>query len=112
MCTTGIVDTGGKWEKSLCLLLLIKHQPTTAYHPQADGMVERLKDAIHACSATTTWAAELPGGLLGFRSTPREDTNISPAQVLYGTPLALPNQYLSINNEHTMNEFIIQIDKI
>jgi transposase InsO family protein len=26
----------------LCLLLQIKHRPTTAFHPQANGMVERL----------------------------------------------------------------------
>jgi hypothetical protein len=79
-------------------------------------MVERLhcclKDALRAPGATTTWAAELPWVLLGLRSTPREDTNISPAQPLYGTPLVLPNQYLSINNKQTKNEFIIQIDKI
>jgi hypothetical protein len=79
-------------------------------------MVERLhrclKDALPAHGATTTWAAELPWVLLGLRSTPREDTNISPAQPLSGTPLVLPNQYLSINNEQTKNEFIIQIDKI
>ncbi len=53
---------------SLCLLLQIKHQPTTAYHPQANGMVERLhrrlKDALRACGATATWAAELPWVLL------------------------------------------------
>jgi hypothetical protein len=72
----------------------------------------RLKDALLAHGATTTWAAELPWVLLGLRSTPRDDTNISPAQPLYGTPLVLPNQYLSINNEQTKNEFIIQIDKI
>ncbi len=70
------------------------------------------KDALLAHGATTTWAAELPWVLLGLRSTPRDDTNISPAQPLYGTPLVLPNQYLSINNEQTKNEFIIQIDKI
>jgi hypothetical protein len=40
------------------------------------------------------------------------DTDISLAQALYGTPLVLPNSYLSINNKQTMNEFIIQIDKI
>jgi transposase InsO family protein len=101
---------------SLCLLLQIKHQPTIAYHPQANGMVERLhrrlKDALRAHGATATWAAELPWVLLGLRSSPREDTNISPAQALYGTPLVLPNQYLSINNEQTMNESIIQIDNI
>ena len=31
---------------------------------------------------------------------------------LYGAPLVLPNQYLSINNDQTMNEFVIQIDSI
>jgi transposase InsO family protein len=91
--------TSNIWN-SLCLLLQIKHQPTTAYHPQANGMVERLhrrlKDALRARGATATWAAELPWVLLGLRSSPREDTNLSPAQALYGTPLVLPNQYLSI----------------
>jgi hypothetical protein len=100
----------------MSLLLQIRHQPTTAYHPQANGMVERLhchlKNALLACGATTTWAAELPWVLLGLRSTPRRDTNISPAQAFYGTPLVLPNQCLSINNEQTMNEFIFQIEKI
>ena len=111
----GAQFTSNIWN-SMSLLLQIRHQPTTAYHPQANGMVERLhchlKNALLACGATTTWAAELPWVLLGLRSTPREDTNISPAQALYGTPLVLPNQYLSINDEQTMNEFIIQIDNI
>jgi hypothetical protein len=79
-------------------------------------MVERLhrhlKEALRARGAIATWDAELPWVLLGLRSSPREDTNLSPAQVLYGTPLVLPNQYLSINDEQTINEFIIQIDCI
>jgi transposase InsO family protein len=98
----GAQFTSNIWN-SLCLLLQIKHQPTTAYHSQANGMVERLhrrlKDALRARGATATWAAELPWVLLGLQSSPREDTNISPAQALYGTPLVLPNQYLSKNNE-------------
>jgi hypothetical protein len=42
--------------------------------------------------ASITWAAELPWVLLGLWSTPREETNISPAQALYGTPQVLQNQ--------------------
>jgi hypothetical protein len=49
-------------------------------------------------------------GAPGPSVTPRGDANISPAQALYGTPLELPNQ--DINNEHTINKFIIPIDKI
>ena len=111
----GAQFTSNIWN-SLCLLLQIKHRLTTAYHPQANGMVERLhrhlKDALPARSANTTWAAELPWVLLSLRTTPREDTNTSPAQALFGTPLVLPNQFLSINNEETMNTFLTQIDKI
>jgi transposase InsO family protein len=106
--------TSNIWN-SLCLLLQIKHRPTTAYHPQANGMVERLhrrlKDALRTRGANATWAAELPWVLLGLRSQPREDSNISPAQAVYGTPLVLPNQYLSIDDNVTMNEFLIQINK-
>jgi hypothetical protein len=96
---------------SLCLLLQIKHRPTTAYHPQANAMVEhlhcRLKDALRTRGANASWAAELPWVLLGLRSQPQEDSNISPAQVVYGTPLVLSNQYLSIDDTVTMNEFLV-----
>ncbi len=78
-------------------------------------MVERLhchlKDDLRARGTTTTWAVKLPAlGAPGPPVAPREDANISPAQALYSSPLELPNQ--DISNEHTINEFIIQIDKI
>ncbi len=102
--------TSNIWN-SLCLLLQIKHRPTTAYHPQANGMVERLhrhlKDALRTRSANASWAAELPWVLLGLCSQPREDSNIASAQAVYGTPLVLPNQYLSIDDTVTMNEFLV-----
>ncbi len=107
--------TSNIWN-SLCLLLQIKHRPTTAYHPQANGMVERLhrrlKDTLRTRGANASWTAELPWALLGLRSQPREDSNISPAQAVYGTPLVLPNQYLSIYDTVTMNEFLVQINNI
>ena len=67
----GTQFTSSIWN-SLCVLLQIKHRQTTAYHPQANGMVERLhrrlKDALQARGAAATWPTDLPWVLLGLRS--------------------------------------------
>ena len=82
----------------LCRLLNITHQPTTAYHPQSNGLVERfhrrLKAAFRARAATADWFHHLPWILLSFCTTPATDSNLSPAQALYGTDLTLPSQLL------------------
>ena len=79
-------------------------------------MVERLhrhlKDALRTRGANASWTTELPWVLMGLRSQPREDSNISPAQAVYGTPLVLPNQFLSIDDTETMNKFLVQINNI
>ena len=72
------------------------HHLTTAYHPQANGMVERshrqLKDALKACTAGADWPSHLPWVLLGLRAAPKEDSSISSAELLYGAPLVLSGQ--------------------
>ena len=40
------------------------------------------------------WMAHLPLVLLGIRSSIREDGDVSPAHLVYGTPLRLPGQLL------------------
>ena len=72
------------------------HHFTTAYHPQSNGMVERvhrqIKEALKARGAGSDWPSHLPWVLLGLRSAPKEDSNISSAEILYGAPLVLPGQ--------------------
>lgn len=77
-------------------MLGIKNIRTTAYHPQANGMIERwhrtLKAAI-MCRKTKDWYNVLPTILLGLRSTYKEDLRCTPAEMVYGTALTLPGQF-------------------
>ncbi len=90
--------TSAVWT-SLCKLLDIKHTPTTAYHPQSNGIVERfhrrLKDALRARTANTDWFIHLPLVMLGIRSAWRPDSEYSPAEAVYGTQPLLPGQFLT-----------------
>ncbi len=83
---------------ALCNLLSIKHSPTTAYHPQANGLVERfhwrLKDALRPRAAGPAWAAHLPWVMLGIRTAWREEGYLSPAEAVFGSQPLLLGQFL------------------
>jgi transposase InsO family protein len=87
--------TSAIW-RLVCVRLGIKHISTTAFHPQSNGMVERfhrsLKDALRARCSGLDWPSHLPWVLLGLRAAPKEDSGISSAQVVYGSPLVLPGE--------------------
>ncbi|GFO11984.1 Pol polyprotein [Plakobranchus ocellatus] len=59
----------------------VKVHRTTAFHPQANGMVERfhrtLKAALKARLTGNNWVGELPWVLLGLRTALREDLEYS-----------------------------------
>ena len=84
--------------RAICSTLNISHQQTTAYHPQSNGLVERLhwclRDALRAGAAAPDWPAQVPWVLMGIRSTPREDSSYTPAKAVFGTPMVLPGQFL------------------
>ena len=73
----GAQFTSALWA-GLCSLLNIQHSPTTAYHPQSNGLVERfhrrLKDALRSRAAAADWHDHLPWVLLGIRTAFREDS--------------------------------------
>jgi hypothetical protein len=82
----------------LCGMLNISHKQTTAYHPELNGAVKRLqrrlKDTLRASVTAVTWSEELPFVLLGLRAQPREDTDLSPAEAVFGAQIVLPNEFL------------------
>ena len=70
-------------------MLGIKQQHTTAYHPQANGMVERLhrllKEALKASTTSLHWMEHLSFILLGLGTTWRKEPGYSPAKSVYGS---------------------------
>ncbi|GBO00731.1 hypothetical protein AVEN_263608-1 [Araneus ventricosus] len=70
---------------------------TTAYHPVANGIVERfhrhLKSSIKA-HENTQCSEILPIVLLGIRTAVKEDIKASCAELVYGTTLQLPSDMI------------------
>ncbi|XP_076764642.1 uncharacterized protein LOC143431630 [Xylocopa sonorina] len=91
--------------KELARSIGATHLRTTAYHPQANGMVEcfhrQLKAAIK-CHETEDWVEILPIVLLGIRSAYKEDLSTSAAEMLYGNGLRLPGELFESNRNEDL----------
>ena len=76
----------------------VKMHQTTAYHPQANGMIERLhcqpKNSLKARTDDPYWMGHLPMVLLGIRTAWREDPDCSPAELVYGSSLRIPDEFV------------------
>jgi hypothetical protein len=90
--------TSAVWS-ALCSRLGISRSLTTAFHPQSNSLVERahcqLKDALRARAAGHDWPSHLPWVLLGLQTAPKEDSNISSAELCLGAPLTLPGEFIA-----------------
>ena len=97
-------DRGSQFVSSVwtgvCRELGISPSRTTAYHPQANGMIERfhrsLKVSLRARAAGSNWVQHLPLVMLGLRVVPKEDTGFCSAEAVYGSSLCVPGEFLSV----------------
>lgn len=80
----------------VCKLYSIKKVNTTSYHPQTDGLVERMNSTL--CQTLSMfvsknhkdWDVFVPAALFAFRTSPSESTGETPFYLLYGREARLP----------------------
>ena len=87
----------------MCEFIGTKLSHTTAYHPAANGMVERIHRTVKTAECNdnpSAWYENL--GLLillGICSMVKKDIGCSSSDLTFGTTLRLPGQFFSDNDE-------------
>ena len=104
-----ISDRGGNFTSRLfqriCTELKIKRVLTTAYHPQANGALERSHRTIKNALTTFVhqnqrqWDEYIPKIMYAFNSTPHTATGFSPGYLLFGRELELPLDLLASQHD-------------
>ena len=95
-------DRGSQFVSEIWKQLLqtwgIKHSTTMPYHPQSNGLVERLhrrlkESLIALCrDKRDKWIWKLPMTLLAIRTTVKPDIGACPSDLVYGEGIAIPGQ--------------------
>lgn len=112
-----VTDQGRQFESQLfhelSQRLGFQHKRTTGYHPQSNGMIERwhrsLKSAI-MCHNRSDWTEILPTVLIGLRTVIKEDLGFSPAELVYGTNIRIPGEFLETPKSTTpQSDFMLKL---
>ena len=93
-------DMGAQFEseliKELCKTLQIRKTHTTPYHPQSDGLVERLNRTIISMLATVVndfggeWEDHLPRICFAYNTSQQESTGFTPFYLMFGRQARIP----------------------
>lgn len=100
-------DQGAQFESQLfremCKVLQINKTRTTSYHPQSDGMIERLNRTIkdilskYISVNQTDWDKFIDGIVFAYNSTIHESTGMTPYKMVFGEEMTLPVNLITEN---------------
>ena len=123
-----INDQGREFYNRVCDKLFeltgTKQRITSAYHRQANGLVERFNRTLQGSmlkllqDEQKEWPAALNGILFAFRTARQSSTRISPFEMLYGRKAILPvmmHQETNLENEENpvnVNEEELDVNMI
>ncbi|CAB0009440.1 unnamed protein product, partial [Nesidiocoris tenuis] len=114
-------DQGRNFEstlvRELAQLMGIVKTRSTSLHPQSGGLVERLNRTLtkHLAQfvdrSQSNWDEKLPLFLLAYRSACHSTTGLSPAQLVYGRDLRLPEILVRppVQEVRPTTEYVIQL---
>jgi cleavage and polyadenylation specificity factor subunit 1 len=112
-----ITDQGVQFESNLWRQLMeslgSKRHRTTAYNPRSNGLLERvhrrLKEGIKTQPDPHNWMDALPTLLLYLHATPTTDTNVSPAEYVFGEELRLPGEFSPMTTKPSREQTLLEV---
>ena len=98
--------------RNLCDRLHIEKLKTTPYHPEGNGVVERMHSTLGAMLTKAAqeghdWVGQIPFALFALRAAPNRDTQFSPFQLTFGRKV---RTHLDIIHQGWAEEEFEQLD--
>lgn len=116
-------DQGRQFEsrlfKQLCDILRINKTRTTPYHPQSDGMVERMNRTLenmlsmYVDSNQKNWDENLQLVCMAYRSAEHESSGFTPNYLTFGREVVLPVELvagLPAHQKRSTEEYINELE--
>ena len=117
-------DMGTQFEskvvKEMCRLLHIRKTHTTPYHPQGDGLVERLNRTIQNMLATVVdsqsseWENYLPKVCFAYNTSEHTSTGFTPFFLMFGREASMPLDIIfgnPSNNSQSYSQYTLNLRK-